>query len=65
MLFPAVLERSYEATSVAASGEITEAQLCRLNAYCPGNVAAPGWTKCPFKKWTTAAGSFSEQQCRK
>uniref|UniRef100_A0A383W677 Tyrosine-protein kinase ephrin type A/B receptor-like domain-containing protein n=1 Tax=Tetradesmus obliquus TaxID=3088 RepID=A0A383W677_TETOB len=58
-----ILERGYEAKTVAGSGEITEAQPCRLNAWCPGNVAAPGWTKCPAKKWTRAAGSYSEQQC--
>lgn len=55
--------RGYEAAAVDIDGQITAAQTCRPNAYCTGDVQAPGFTPCERGLWTRAAGAYSAAQC--
>lgn len=57
------LVKGYEAVTVAVSGEITAVRPCRQNAYCPGDVTAPGWTACPRGMWTKSGGRTAQNEC--
>lgn len=59
----AYLMRGFEAATVDVDGRVTEARLCRQGAYCPGDVAAPGYVSCDGGMWTRTLGAVSAGEC--